>query len=97
MVRGKKAGADVAEPQGQGNLLEVERSEAAREADRWAEINSDLESRKELLVTQTEKVLQAMKKAEQRTMTITDQMGYKHTFAIVNAGEKLRHSKREEN
>lgn len=97
MVRGKKAGETVSEPQGQNNLLEVERSEAAREADRWAEINADLEGRKELLVTQTEKVLQAMKKAEQRTMMITDQMGYKHTFAIVNAGEKLRHSKREEN
>ena len=92
-MRGKKA--EEATAPAQGALLEVERSAAAREADRWAEISADIESKKALLVTQTEKVVQAMHEAKQRTLTITDEMGYKHSFAIVNAGEKLRHSKTE--
>lgn len=92
-VQGQTPGKSVEDDM----LLDVERSEAARQADRWAVLNQDIESKKALLVTQTETVMQAMKALKQRTLTITDEMGYKHTFAIINAGEKLKHSKREEN
>lgn len=81
----------------QENLLDVPRSAAAIEADRWAVISADIDAKKNLLITQTDKVMTAMKETKQRTLTITDEMGYKHTFAIINAGEKLKHSKREEN
>jgi len=48
------------------------------------------------LVLQAEKVVQAMKKGKQRVLSFTDEFGMKHTFAIVDTGEKLRHSKRQE-
>jgi len=93
-MRDKEAGTELAPKQ--AALLEVERSEAARAADHWTDIAATIDSKKKELVDQTEKVLAAMKASKQHTMTITDEAGYKHTFAIINTGVKLKHSKREE-
>jgi len=77
-------------------LVEVARSEAAREADRWTELNADIENKKDLLHKQSELVLEKMVKSGQRVMSITDGMGYKHVFTVIETSKKLRHSKREE-
>jgi hypothetical protein len=96
-MRGKAAESNTVTAPRQDNLLEVDRSEAAREADRWIEIQADIENKKQLLIDQTEKVLRAMQGTEQQTMSLTDSAGFKHVFSIINVGEKLHHSKREEN
>lgn len=91
----KRIDKDVVEKQ--GKLLEVPRSEASREADRYAEIQADIESKKDMLIAQAEKVVQAMKKSSQRVLSYTDEYGFKHTFTVIDTQEKLRHTKRMEN
>lgn len=80
----------------QANLIDVDTSEAHREAERYADISDDIASKKALLVQQSEKVVQIMKKSGQRTLSYTDQYGYKHQFTVVDTQEKLHHSKRQE-
>lgn len=94
MVRGKRADETVEKRQ--GTLVDVPKSEAAREADRYAEIQVDIESKKEMLIAQAEKVVQAMKKTSQRVLSYTDDYGFKHTFTVIASAEKLRHTKRQE-
>jgi hypothetical protein len=94
-MKGKKAGEVT--PPTQEKLLDVDRSEAARQADVWCDIYADIESKKAALVEQTEKVLQLMRTSKQRTMVITDDLGFQHLFSVVETGLKLRHSRRVEN
>lgn len=95
-MRGKRAEANAVATQERHPALEVTRSDASIEADRYAEIQADIESKTNLLVAQAEKVVQAMKKTGQRVLSYTDEYGFKHTFTIVDTQEKLRHSKRQE-
>jgi hypothetical protein len=96
-MRMNKAEADTVELPAQKSLLDVPRSEAAQLGDRWIGIAAEIENKKQLLIEQTEKVLQAMHESKQQTMSITDSSGFKHVFSIINVGDKLHHSKREEN
>jgi hypothetical protein len=77
-------------------LIDVPKSEAAREAERYADICDDISAKNDLLVNQGEKVIRAMKATNQKALTYTDQYGYKHTFTIVEGTIKLRHAKRQE-
>ena len=79
----------------QPKLIDVPTTEAHREAERYAEIVDDIASKKDLLVKQGQKVVEAMKRINRKALTYTDQYGYKHTFTIVEGAIKLRHSKRE--
>jgi len=94
MVRGKKAESNRVNTQ--APLLEVPRTQAATEADRYADIQNDIEAKKAMLVQQAEKVVQAMKKSGQRVLSYTDEYGFKHTFTVIETQEKLRHTKRSE-
>ena len=93
-MRGKKAEANGVGAPAQGKLLDIPRSNAAIEADRYVEITADLESRKELLNQQAEQVVSAMHAIKQRTLTIKDQMGYSYTFTLADLGEKLKVAKK---
>jgi hypothetical protein len=75
---------------------DVKVSQATIEAERYADIQDDIASKKALLQAQSEKVVVEMRKAGQRVLNFTDERGYKHTFAIIEGVTKLRHSKREE-
>lgn len=80
----------------QEKLLEVPRTAAATEAERYAELQNDIDFKKAMLIAQSEKVVQAMKKIGQRVLSFTDEYGFKHTFTIVDTQEKLRHANRQE-
>lgn len=80
----------------QDKLIDVETSEAAREAERYSEIRDDIDTKKQELLRQGEKVVEAMRRGKQKVLTYTDQYGYKRTFSIIEGVTKLRYSKREE-
>ena len=80
----------------QPKLIDVKTSEAGREAERYGEMCDDIAAKKDLLIKQAEKVVQALKKSGQKTLSYKDDYGYVHTFTVVEGVVKLRHSKREE-
>ncbi len=77
-------------------LLEVPKGQAAVEAERYADLCDEISEKKDLLLKQGEKVVEAMKKAGQRSFAYNDANGYKHVFAIVEGIIKLKHSKRQD-
>ncbi len=86
----------TAEAPKQQPLIDVKASEAGREAEVYADMVDDISAKKDLLIKQGQKVLDAMKKTGQKSLSYKDQYGYVHTFHIVEGVIKLRHSKREE-
>ena len=78
----------------QKKLFDIPMSEAARQAEKYADIADDIASKKDVLVNQGQKVIEAMEKSKQTSLTYTDQYGYQHVFKIVSGGVKLKHSKR---
>ncbi len=80
----------------QGKLLDVPRGQAAIEAERYADMCDDIAAKKDLLMKQGEKVVEAMKKSGQKSFAYNDAGGYKHIFTIVEGVIKLRHSKRQD-
>ena len=77
----------------QPKLLDVEITEAQREAERYSDLEFEIKSKQEILKTQAEKVMQAMAKAEQRVLAFTDEYNVRHRFEIVDGEIKLKHKK----
>jgi hypothetical protein len=95
MGKNKKT-EDVEKKQPKLPGADVAVSEATRQAERYADICDDIESKKNLLQAQGEKVVQEMRRSGQKVLHFTDQNGYKHTFTLVESIVKLRHNKRED-
>lgn len=94
MVRGKAA--EETTPPKQTEMAGIERTQASREAERYAEIADDIANKKHDLQKQGETVVKAMRAINQKVLSYTDDYGYKHVFTVVDGVTRLRHSKREE-
>jgi hypothetical protein len=79
----------------QPKLLDVEVSQAQREAEIYTSMHAFIKLKQHELDAQGALVLEKMKGSQQAKLTFKDEFGTRHSFEIADSVERLRYTKKD--